>query len=401
MAKSQPASAVASVAALPEGGWRPQERLHQGNLAGDCICRACNVATGTLLHRCALCEAKKEWRDAECPTWLRKNAVEHPLDPLFCQGVPRRPLCTSPAQESVQWLGAVPTDGPIARGQAYTDGALRGSFSRAKRAGWAFIVSDGQAQLWGKSGSLAEHYPSVVRSELRALLEILRHTVGGIVVHVDNQEVVDGVHLGRAWCCVAGRDGADLWRSIWHILDDLSEVEVVKVQAHLKISKVLGGTIDCAHWVVNAIADVWAKAGCAAASRAAPCDHVHKQWTRAVSWYKWLVRMAVEWKSDVATSAPLLPPSTVHPAQQRGSLHSEPNRRIRGNVHELWRNSHHAWCRKCGISAQVVRSWPPIALCRACRGTMGTLQHCRPRGCQATPHPAARRWGPVLCDVSG
>ena len=111
--------------------------------------------------------------------------------------------------------------------QAYTDGAMRGKFSRAKRAGWAFIVADGQAPMWGKLGSLAEHYPSVIRSELRALLENLWHTAGGLVVHVDNEEVVDGVQLGSVWCGAAGRGGAVLWRSIWHILDELSGVEVV------------------------------------------------------------------------------------------------------------------------------------------------------------------------------
>ena len=87
--------------------------------------------------------------------------------------------------------------------------------------------------MWGKYGAVAEHYPSVVRAELRALLEILRHTAGGLVIHVDNKEVVDGVQLGAAWCCAANRDGADLWRSIWRILDDLADIHVVKVKAHL------------------------------------------------------------------------------------------------------------------------------------------------------------------------
>ena len=99
--------------------------------------------------------------------------------------------------------------------------------------------------MWGISGSLAENYPSVVRSELRALLEILRHMAGGLVVHVDNQEVVDGVQLGSVWGCAAGRNGADLWRSIWICLDDLSGAEVVKVKAHLQFSKILSRWHHC------------------------------------------------------------------------------------------------------------------------------------------------------------
>ena len=133
--------------------------------------------------------------------------------------------------------------------------------------------------MWGKFGTLAEHYPSVVRSELLALLEILRHTPGGLVVHVDNQEVVDGVQQGSLWCCAAGRDGADLWKSLWHILDDLAGVDVVKIKDHSKYSHVMEGTITCAHWAGNAIADTCAKAGCDVDSRAAPCSHVHSHWT--------------------------------------------------------------------------------------------------------------------------
>ena len=59
----------------------------------------------------------------------------------------------------------------------------------------------------GKYGSMDEPYPCALRAELRALLEILRHTAGNLIVHVDNKEVVDGVAQGRQWCCEAKRAG--------------------------------------------------------------------------------------------------------------------------------------------------------------------------------------------------
>ena len=141
----------------------------------------------------------------------------------------------------------------------------------AKRAGWAFIVNDGALLLWGKYGSIGDVYPNALRAELRALLEVLRHTAGGLTIHVDNKEVVDGVSRGRDWCCASGREGADLWIRIWDILPDLEEVHVVKVKAHLKFASVLEGAISSHDWCGNAIADGWTKTGCGIANQTSLC----------------------------------------------------------------------------------------------------------------------------------
>ena len=79
---------------------------------------------------------------------------------------------------------------------------------------------------------MTEAYPTALRAELRALLEILRHSAGDLIVHVDNQQVVDGVRRGEKWCTAAVRDGADIGRLVWSALRDLSGIEVVKVKAH-------------------------------------------------------------------------------------------------------------------------------------------------------------------------
>ena len=96
----------------------------------------------------------------------------------------------------------------MARGIAYTDGALRGTMPKSRRAGWAFVVSQGGEKFWGKFDVCSEEYTTVLRAELRALAEILRIACGPLTVYVDNSQVVDGVKMGKDWCVDAKRDGA-------------------------------------------------------------------------------------------------------------------------------------------------------------------------------------------------
>ena len=363
-AKEQSLEAVAFVGAALEGGWWPQERLFEANLAADPFCRACCTHVGTFFHRCMECTARREQREAHCPESLQVAARTNSHDPLYSQGVPRRPVCPPAPTEREYNVGQLPANGALAAGHAYTDGAMRGAFSRAKRAGWAFVVREGTLPFWGKYGSIGDAYPSALRAELRALLEVLRHTAGGVTIHVDNQEVVDGISRGQGWCCASNREGADLWRRIWQILPELAGVFVVKVKAHLKFARVLDGAITCQDWCGNAIADVCAKAGGDIANQASSCDWVHDQWTRAIAWYRWLVRFAGQWTADTARSGPC--PNVLHPVPMvRRTVDAKTD------THELWRNRERAWCRKCGITAKWVMGRPPASFRRMCRGTMG------------------------------
>ena len=61
-----------------------------------------------------------------------------------------------------------------------------------------------------------------------ARLRFLRMAIGPPVIYVDNFEAVNVVGLGRAWCCQANRDGADLWREVWGRFDDVSGLIEVK-----------------------------------------------------------------------------------------------------------------------------------------------------------------------------
>ena len=215
----------------------------------------------------------------------------------------------------------------------------------------------------GKYGVCADPYATVLRSELRALVAILRVAVGPLTIHVDSKLVVDGVARGRRWCCDSRREGADLWRQVWDLLDDMPDlIDVVKVRAHLSYQDVLDGRIGWKSWLGNAIADRWAKAGSAAAARQSPVAAVNAQWNRATAWYKWVVTFAGNWVEDTASSGPI--PAVERTETGRLPPQAHPS-------HEIWRNRHEAWCRRCGATGNWgEQGSPPVPLRRSCRGSM-------------------------------
>ena len=252
----------------------------------------------------------------------------------------------------------------------YTDGALRGTVPKARRAGWAYVVDDNLGPMWGKFGVCSEPYPTVLRSELHALVEILRITTGPIVIYVDNLEVVNGIINGQRWCCHPKRDGADLWRAIWARLRDLEGlVNVEKVKAHLTYQQVLDGKISWASWIGNGIADMWAKQGCAEASRLSPSDWVQAEWHKACAVYKWAACIAAEWIVDTEVA---LPPVQLPPPSRTIGVKTKHKTRAAHSLHELWRTKRHGWCRLCGINGPWNRRARPAIFSRPCAGTMGT-----------------------------
>ena len=363
-------SAIASVATLPEGGWWTQARLAACGLPEHPFCTLCHNAVGTLAHRLFRCPRRKEQIANQCPKSLQESARMDPDNPLYRIGVPARPQFPDPPPPRENWIGNRPDDGAAASGVAYTDGALRGTVPRARRAGWAYVVDDDRAALWGKFGVCSEPYPTVLRAELHALLEILRVTVGPIIIFVDNLEVVEGVANGERWCCHPKRDGADLWRSIWARLNDLSGlVRVEKVKAPLTYQHVLDGKTSWAKWVGNGIADMWAKQGCAEASRLSPSDWVQAEWLKACAVYKWAACIAAEWLVDTEISTPSTP--TPKPTRTT-AVKTKHKTRYNNSPHELWRTEHHGWCRLCGIHGPWNRDPRPKIFSRPCAGTMGT-----------------------------
>ncbi len=238
------------MASLVEGGWWTPARLQAVGLRASAICKACGEKVGTLYHRLGDSAATREEREGDrgCPRWLLRRAKAHVWDPLFARGIPALPKVPPPppAMTVYKRTPAQAAEGVTVSGDVYTDGALRGRWRQVMRGGWGVVVlaPDRDTVEWSMHGSCPDVYPTVLRAELMAVLEALRHAVPPLCLHIDNAEVVAGLGRGREWCTQPCRDGADLWRQVWHYLDELGPgVTHDKVKAHTEVGDVALGII--------------------------------------------------------------------------------------------------------------------------------------------------------------
>ena len=118
---------------------------------------------------------------------------------------------------------------------------------------------------------MLELFPTIFRAELTAVIEARRVACPPLVVHTDNQQVVDGWEAGKAWSCASNRDGADLWRSFWSRMHDIGPgIQIVKIKAHVPFSRVQERQMSWQDWCGNGLADRWAKVGFATAIKDPP-----------------------------------------------------------------------------------------------------------------------------------
>ena len=108
-------------------------------------------------------------------------------------------------------------------GDVYTDGSLRQLWwwLEAARAGWGIASLEGLGLKSGLTGTLPGPVQTVPRAEMFAVCEVLRLAVLPLHVHTDHLPIVDGLKRGRAWCLAVARNNADLWRELWHRIDEL------------------------------------------------------------------------------------------------------------------------------------------------------------------------------------
>ncbi len=123
------------------------------------------------------------------------------------------------------------------------------------------VDEDGN-KLWVLKGVCGEPHASIARAELRAVLETLAVAAPPLTIYSDSAFVVDGFTKGRRWCTRAGGEAADLWRLVWHRMEDIGGgVEIRKVKAHTTWIDVLKGRISREDRDGNAAADAAAKGG--------------------------------------------------------------------------------------------------------------------------------------------
>ncbi len=363
-----------SAAAMVEGGWWTRSRLAALGMRDDPICDACGVAVGTLWHRLGECSATKEEREGRlgCPRWLLKKGKTSPWDPLFTRGVPAMPRVPPPPPYIVQWgPEGQPDGGAAASGDVYTDGALAGRWRRIMRGGWAVVAlrADADQPAWVMLGTCPDLLPSVVRSELRAVLEALRLAVVPLCIHVDNREVVDGFKLGEQWCTQPGRDGADLWRSIWAKMRDIGDgVDVVKVKAHTDLSDIDDGVITARDRVGNFLADAAARKGARLAELASPTGPARAELAKAIRWHNWSRRLAAVWVDDTGgrgDAEGAVPRVREERATRKG--------KGGGLRHLLWEKAGDLTCRRCGREARTALKLKDLQSSRCLGSAAGRL----------------------------
>ena len=82
----------------------------------------------------------------------------------------------------------------------------------------------------------------VKRSEMAAYLYLLRHAFPPIMFVTDHKPIVMRMEAGRKWCTSGKRAHADLWRQIWHYVDELGGyrpgvVQAMHVKAHRSMAQ--------------------------------------------------------------------------------------------------------------------------------------------------------------------
>ncbi len=255
-----------------EGGWWPQARRHAAGLASTPVCK-CGEQLGTLCHKLGRCKLSEQSRTNGCNGSLLRTARAQLWDPLFSRSVPARPKVPK-APRARTWTERVAGTDITATGKVYTDGSAQGWHWRASRAGFAAVCVDPNGRtLWRLRGVCGEAHATILRAELRAVLETLRVAVPPLTIYVDNATVVDGFDRGEQWCTRAGADAADLWREIWHRWKDIGPgVAIKKVRAHTSVLDIIRGRITEEDRNGNAVADKAAKEALLVAKREAPAE---------------------------------------------------------------------------------------------------------------------------------
>ena len=106
----------------------------------------------------------------------------------------------------------------------------------------------------------------ILRAELWAVLQALRLCSPPIQIHTDCAAVIQGLKKGSKRCGAADAKHADVWRLIWHHIEDIgfgSEgITVVKCKAHVTKKAISEATDEQREIIeLNVAADDWAKRG--------------------------------------------------------------------------------------------------------------------------------------------
>ena len=202
----------------------------------------------------------------------------------------------------------------------------------------------------------------MLRAELQAIDEALMRAVEPLVIFTDSLIAMDAFAKGKAYCCAAKSEGAEIWARIWARLDGFGSFRLCKVKAHTTQRDAEEGLISAADQAGNAMADFFAVQARTMAQRAAPVRDFEMHYARARRWYKLAFRAIGCWKEDTLADV----------EQIAGDKHEQARTEHPGSCtrrHEVWVLPEGLLCRTCGM--RFGPSLQPDAVARKrCKGPM-------------------------------
>ncbi|CAK0830576.1 unnamed protein product [Prorocentrum cordatum] len=227
------------------GGAWTMARLSQCNIVPTDICLACGKAVGTEHQWYYKCEALRDQRLQAQADW-QHIAEQQDTNMLWTRGLVRSPEAawafTSIGEE--QYYGQVAQgDEDYFTGDIVCDGSKLG-YSDWAHTGWAAmsLAEDGTArmQLWGPLPCRLPIHRRVKRAEMWAFLKVLERMMPPGRIYTDHKGIIEGLQKGERWCTSWRRPHADIWKRIWHKVEDLDlDVNCVKhVKAHRSTAKI-------------------------------------------------------------------------------------------------------------------------------------------------------------------
>ena len=278
-AKGHHAEAAMALNIMAAGLWTNVRAEEAGYPVGR-MCPLCGLHEDTLHNRCwGNCPSvmNAALPEVEATTHLVAWANIAPLSDqaMLLRGLPaaHRGIPQPSDQMDVDFVGIFHMlDGKIdvSGHEVFLDesGGEFTSDGRLKRCGWGLALvqcigelgSEHCKFLAGVSGTLPGSFQSTSRACLEAFIFILGHSTGPLVVKPDASYLVDGFH-SRRYLTPEGTN-ADLWHAIGILINNRDQdIQVIKVEAHIKDGRVLEGDICFYDFFGNHMADAMAARG--------------------------------------------------------------------------------------------------------------------------------------------
>ena len=253
------------------GGYWPSQRAYDAGVVESPRCNRCGEQSCTALHMLWTCPALCSMLDEEVlETQTLVGEASRGADDFQClwlRGIlPRKLVLVHkpfPTLPSLSYVGLHPVGG-WSGGRYYTDGSggHLGAFPVLRRCGFSVAVVECERQLtsfvWGCFSPLPGLRQSVPRSELYAILTVLRNVADGDVeIVTDSKTCADSYSTGKEHCSQSVN--ADLWCEAWRHVERLGRVIVRWVKAHAGEQHLAAGLLTfhdlCGNYCADALAN--------------------------------------------------------------------------------------------------------------------------------------------------